>query len=162
MVSQIGTQRFQRGAMAASRHRSKRDFETPSRMLTALSGLAVLAFVAAAVFTPLRPPLHAGAELGALNYAGPTEGEYRLGPQDKIRVQVFEWRPARDEIFAWDALNAEYSIGVSGNLALPLVGQIPADGKTTGELAASISTLLQQRDRERRGGTECARSWGGG
>ncbi|MEO1281639.1 MAG: polysaccharide biosynthesis/export family protein, partial [Pseudomonadota bacterium] len=77
--------------------------------------------------------------------AGPTEDEYKLGPQDKVRIQVFEWRPARDEIFAWDALNAEYSIGVSGQLALPLIGQIPADGKTSGELAADISTLLQQR-----------------
>lgn len=110
-----------------------------------LSILGLVLLGAVIFFTPFRPPLHAGAEQGALNYAGPIEGDYKLGPRDKIRVQVFEWRPARDEIFAWEALNAEYSVDVSGRLALPLIGQIPADGKTTGELAATISMLLQQR-----------------
>lgn len=71
--------------------------------------------------------------------------DYRLGPRDKVRIQVFEWRPARDEIFAWEALNSEYSVGVSGRLALPLIGQVPAEGKTTQELAGTISELLQRR-----------------
>lgn len=71
--------------------------------------------------------------------------DYRLGPRDKVRIQVFEWRPARDEIFAWEALNSEYSVGVSGKLALPLIGQIAAEGKTTSELAQTISEMLQHR-----------------
>jgi len=92
-----------------------------------------------------RMPLQAGAEQGSLAYAGPSEGDYKLGPRDRIRIQVFEWRPASDEIYAWEALNAEYSVDVSGRLALPLVGQIPAEGMTTGELAATISASLQRR-----------------
>ncbi|TIP88939.1 MAG: hypothetical protein E5X63_04720, partial [Mesorhizobium sp.] len=34
--------------------------------------------------------------------------EYVLGPQDKLRVKVYEWRASRDTIFAWAALNDEY------------------------------------------------------
>ncbi|MCB1550057.1 MAG: polysaccharide biosynthesis/export family protein [Hyphomicrobiaceae bacterium] len=69
---------------------------------------------------------------------------YRLGPQDKVKVRVFEWRAAKDEIFAWDALNAEYLIGPNGRLALPLIGEIPAAGLTTAELSRRISTALQK------------------
>ncbi|MEO1206273.1 MAG: polysaccharide biosynthesis/export family protein [Pseudomonadota bacterium] len=150
MASHNNDHRFQRGAQSGSGRLKRRGlFSGPlasfPRIASIAGGALIVAFATVAVFTPLRPPLHASDEPGTLNYPGPTAAEYKLGTQDKIRIQVFEWRPARDEIFAWDALNAEYSIGVSGQLALPLIGQIPAGGKTTGELAADISTLLQQR-----------------
>ncbi len=90
-------------------------------------------------------PLRAEVGNSSVNYSGVPETEYKLGPRDKVRIQVFEWRPARDEIFAWEALNAEYTIDVSGRLALPLVGQVPAAGSSTGELAAVISRRLQER-----------------
>jgi len=70
---------------------------------------------------------------------------YNLGPQDKVRVMVFEWRPSRDEIFAWSALNAEYTVGPSGNLALPLIGDVPAAGATTEELSKRIGQRLRDR-----------------
>ena len=27
--------------------------------------------------------------------------DYRLSVRDRVRVQVFEWRPSRDEVFTW-------------------------------------------------------------
>lgn len=71
--------------------------------------------------------------------------KYKLGPLDKIRVKVFEWRPSRDEIFNWSPLNAEYMIGASGRVAFPLLGEISANGLTPAELAKSIGDRLQQR-----------------
>ena len=70
---------------------------------------------------------------------------YRLGAGDKISVKVLEWRPSIDQIYAWEALNVKYTIGPSGQLALPLVGEIPAAGLTTSELARQISDQLRQR-----------------
>lgn len=70
---------------------------------------------------------------------------YRLGIGDKVRVQVFEWRPARDELFTWTALNQIYSIDPVGALFLPLIGQVPAAGYTTSELATLISHRLAKR-----------------
>ncbi|WP_072376828.1 polysaccharide biosynthesis/export family protein [Hyphomicrobium sp. NDB2Meth4] len=81
---------------------------------------------------------------GSTNTTGAQE-PYNLGPQDKVRVMVFEWRPSRDEIFAWSALNAEYTVGPSGNLALPLIGDVPAAGVTTEELSKRIGQRLRDR-----------------
>ncbi len=70
---------------------------------------------------------------------------YRLGAQDVISVKVFEWRPSIDQIYAWEALNAKYTIGPAGQLALPLVGELPVTGLTTQELARQISNQLRER-----------------
>jgi protein involved in polysaccharide export with SLBB domain len=75
------------------------------------------------------------------------ESGYRLGPQDKISIKVFEWRPSIDQIYAWEALNAEYVIGSAGQLALPLIGETPVAGLTTSELAGLISERLRDRMR---------------
>jgi protein involved in polysaccharide export with SLBB domain len=74
-----------------------------------------------------------------------TSAAYKLGTLDKIRLKVFEWRAATDEIFPWDALNEEYVVGPSGQIGLPLVGEIPAAGLTTLELAKSVTDKIQQK-----------------
>lgn len=74
-----------------------------------------------------------------------TSAAYRLGTLDKIRLKVFEWRPATDEVFPWDALNDEYVVGPSGQIGLPLVGEIPAAGLTTLELAKIVTDKIQQK-----------------
>src|SRR5690606_10456287 len=43
--------------------------------------------------------------------------EYRLGPQDKVRVKVYEWRASRDEIYEWKALNDVFIVGARGKLS---------------------------------------------
>lgn len=61
------------------------------------------------------------------------EISYRLGAQDKLRIYVNEWPP----------LTGEFTIGADGKLALPLIGEIPAAGLLTAELASRISERLK-------------------
>ena len=71
--------------------------------------------------------------------------EYRLGPQDKISIKVYEWRPARDEVYEWSAFKAEHIVDAAGFLSLPLMGQVAVKGMTTTELARDIGDRLQRR-----------------
>lgn len=71
--------------------------------------------------------------------------EYRLGPQDKVRVKVYEWRPSRDEVFEWSAFKAEYVVSGSGSLSLPLLGDVPVQGKTTSEIQTDLGERLKER-----------------
>ncbi len=59
-------------------------------------------------------------------------GEYRLGLQDKVRIEVYEY----------PAVDGEYEVGAAGTVALPLVGEVAADGATPGELAERINARL--------------------
>jgi len=68
---------------------------------------------------------------------------YKLGPQDRVRVKVFEWRASRDEVYEWKALNDEFVVGANGMLSLPLAGEIPAAGIETSELARTIAERLR-------------------
>lgn len=112
------------------------------RILRSAVAVAVAAFT---VFLPPNVGISGAEESGGAGPANLVAGEYRLGTLDRVRLKVFEWRPARDEIFEWSALNAEYTIGASGKLAAPLVGEIPAVGRTTGELAAALAERLMER-----------------
>jgi polysaccharide export outer membrane protein/exopolysaccharide production protein ExoF len=76
--------------------------------------------------------------------AGPAgAADYLLGPQDKVRVKAYEWRASRDEIFEWDGLNDEFTVGASGTLSLPFAGEVGAAGITPGELAGRIADRLR-------------------
>ncbi|WEX90801.1 polysaccharide biosynthesis/export family protein [Sinorhizobium garamanticum] len=70
--------------------------------------------------------------------------EYRLGAMDKLRVRVAEWQTAQGAVRDWSAVSGEYTIGASGNLSLPFVGDLPASGKTTTEVAAEIGIQMQK------------------
>lgn len=70
--------------------------------------------------------------------------EYLLGPQDKVRLKVYEWRASRDVIFEWTALNDTFTVGADGTLFLPFVGQIRAEGTAPGDLARAIGDRLMQ------------------
>ncbi|MER9171729.1 polysaccharide biosynthesis/export family protein [Mesorhizobium australicum] len=71
--------------------------------------------------------------------------EYLLGPQDKVRLKVYEWRASRDVIFEWTALNDDFVVGADGTLFLPFVGQIRAQGTSPGDLARAIGDGLMQQ-----------------
>jgi protein involved in polysaccharide export with SLBB domain len=71
--------------------------------------------------------------------------DYRLNVRDRVRIQVFEWRPSMDEVYTWTALNQIYTIDPAGNISLPLVGSISAVGYTTSELELMISRQLAKR-----------------
>jgi len=69
--------------------------------------------------------------------------EYRLGVMDKLRIRVAEWQTAEGAIRDWSAVSGDYSIGADGALSLPFVGTLPADGRTTAELAEEIGRKMQ-------------------
>jgi polysaccharide export outer membrane protein len=59
---------------------------------------------------------------------------YRLGPNDEIAVQVLE-----DQ-----SLDGPRRVSSSGTVVLPLVGEIPVQGKTANEVAALIEATLER------------------
>ncbi len=78
--------------------------------------------------------------------AGAVEArDYVLGPLDKIRLRVLEYRASRDEIYEWTALASEYTLGPSGRIAVPLLGEIDAAGHSTASLALDIAERLKRR-----------------
>ncbi len=71
------------------------------------------------------------------------EGAYRLGVMDKLRIRVAEWQPADGSVRTWDAVSGDYTVGPSGALSLPFIGDLDAAGKTTGEVSKAIGERLQ-------------------
>lgn len=58
--------------------------------------------------------------------------DYRLGVQDRLHVAVHDY----------PALDGDYAVGAAGTVALPLLGEVAAEGVTPGELAARIDAGL--------------------
>ena len=61
---------------------------------------------------------------------------YRLGPNDQIRIITF----------GEDALSEIFRVNDGGNVALPLLGSVRAQGLTTDELGSHIAGLLKSRN----------------
>ncbi|MGE0055519.1 MAG: polysaccharide biosynthesis/export family protein [Hyphomicrobium sp.] len=87
---------------------------------------------------------HVSAQGVAENVAGNSEEEYLLGPMDKVRLKVFAWRPSRDEVFEWKALNDVYTVGQSGKISLPLIGDISAAGGNVRDLSTAVGQRMKQ------------------
>ena len=112
----------------------------------AASGLFIATFAAVLLSPAVKAPRAGGAigQQAATGAAGQDSGDaYRLSPMDVVRIQVFEWRPSKDEVFEWKALNRQYKIGPTGLVTLPFVGSISVVGKTPSELAAQIADRLR-------------------
>lgn len=59
---------------------------------------------------------------------------YKLGVGDKIRVIVYNEQ----------SVSGEFQVNDGGKIAMPLIGEVPALGRTTTELATAIQTGLAQ------------------
>jgi polysaccharide biosynthesis/export protein len=95
------------------------------RTLFCLVALAVtLAGCSAAAVTP--EPSYLGASRGSF-------GPYVLGPGDRLRIKSYG-----DE-----DVSGEYEIGSSGNISIPLVGEIRAAGTTTTRLEETIASRMK-------------------
>lgn len=91
----------------------------------------------------LKRSLLSMAMLTMLAVTGAAE-DYLLGPMDKLHVRVVEWQSAEAAAREWPSVSGEFTVGPSGKLSLPLIGEIPAAGRTTSEVAAAIGDELQQ------------------
>ncbi|WP_018237210.1 polysaccharide biosynthesis/export family protein [Ensifer sp. BR816] len=70
--------------------------------------------------------------------------DYRLGVMDKLRIRVAEWQTAEGAFRDWSAVSGEYTVGASGSVSLPFVGDLPASGRTTTEVAEEIGIKIQK------------------
>lgn len=70
---------------------------------------------------------------------------YVLGVQDTLKIRVFEWRPTTGTAFEWVPLTGEFVISPGGNLSLPIIGAVPAAGKTLEQVADAIGEKLQSQ-----------------
>jgi exopolysaccharide production protein ExoF len=69
--------------------------------------------------------------------------DYRLDVLDKLRIRVVEWQTAEGTVRDWAAVSGDYSVGASGQISLPLIGDLPVSGKTTAEVSADIGKRMQ-------------------
>lgn len=70
--------------------------------------------------------------------------DYLLGPMDKVRVRVAEWQTADAAVREWPSISGDFTVGPSGSISMPFIGDLPAAGKTTGQVATTIGDQLQQ------------------
>jgi len=94
-----------------------------------LAAIIMLVFVAACAGTP-GGPIEAGPAAAA-PVAGEPEAlasEYRLATGDEVRVDVF----------GEAALSGEFVIGAGGAVSMPLIGEVPAAGKTISEFRSDL------------------------
>lgn len=71
--------------------------------------------------------------------------DYKLGTQDKLTIRVVEWQTVEGAFRDWSSVSGDYTVGPSGKLSLPFVGETPATGKTTAEIAETIGKTLQDK-----------------
>lgn len=91
--------------------------------------LLALLLVLPLLLPPAAPPAHAQGSAARTEVAG----DYRLGAKDRLQVEVFEV----------PELDAEVRVAEDGTISLPVLGQVPAQGRTRAELAAEIERLLE-------------------
>jgi polysaccharide biosynthesis/export protein len=95
------------------------------------TGAGVTAFAATS-----PPPIHsaAAAEAARKLTAGATPGNsaYRIGPLDLLDVSVFKVPD----------LSKTVQVGDDGQISYPLIGEVPAAGKTTHELERELAKRL--------------------
>lgn len=80
----------------------------------------------------------------ATSFANAHAEDYRLDVMDKLRVRVAEWRTAEGAVRDWATVSGEYTVGASGAVSLPFLGELEATGKTTAEVADEIGNRMQQ------------------
>jgi exopolysaccharide production protein ExoF len=68
---------------------------------------------------------------------------YKLGVSDKLSVRVVQWQSAGATFEDWTAVTGEYLVGPEGSVSFPFVGEVPAAGKTTAQLAKDLGAGLR-------------------
>lgn len=89
--------------------------------IIALCGLPALA-------ADLPPP-------DAVTQARAAGGDYRIGPQDMLDIDVSQL----------PEMSKAFEVDTGGNLLLPLIGQVRASGRTPAELSDEIATALKKK-----------------
>jgi len=75
-----------------------------------------------------------GSNLPALESAKTDDANYRLGPGDKVHMQVL----------GVEDLTGDYTVGDIGTVSSPLIGEVKAAGRTRAQLEREIEQKLAQ------------------
>jgi protein involved in polysaccharide export with SLBB domain len=89
-------------------------------------GLALMGLAACINRAPTKMSQPAGATVTT------DESSYQIGAGDRVRVTVFRHAD----------LTGEYALDGAGNIAMPLIGEVKANGLTTRQLEARIAGQL--------------------
>ncbi|MHB0950899.1 MAG: polysaccharide biosynthesis/export family protein [Allorhizobium sp.] len=79
----------------------------------------------------------------AAPFASARAEDYRLDVMDKLRIRVAEWRTAEGAVRDWSTVSGDYTVGASGTVSLPFLGELLASGKTTAEVAEEVGKKMQ-------------------
>ncbi len=109
------------------------EFRPSKRLVRVNTSLRCAAFVALSLCA-------ASVSAAADNLPG-----YHLGVMDKLHVRVAEWQTAEGTIRDWSVISGDYTVGPSGSISIPFIGEMPATGKTTDEIAEAIGIGLQKQ-----------------
>jgi exopolysaccharide production protein ExoF len=69
--------------------------------------------------------------------------DYVIGVADKVSIRVAEWQTTEGTIRDWSSLTGVYTVGPSGALSLPFLGEMPAAGRATSAIAEDIGSGLE-------------------
>jgi len=107
--------------------------KTLFRLITPVALAALLATTVSAQ-DPKPAPVTPLGNGGSTASADAANSDYRLVPGDKLRIEVYK-----------DAqLSQSLQVRPDGKVTLPLVGDIPAAGRTSNELRDAISSSLKE------------------
>jgi polysaccharide biosynthesis/export protein len=98
-----------------------------------MAALAALAAASAAPVGAIAAPAPTPAALPAPAQAD--EGDYRIGTNDLLEIEVFEVQD----------LNREVKVDGEGRIRLPLVGEVQAQGKTPTQLSEDLKVALEAK-----------------
>jgi polysaccharide export outer membrane protein len=116
---------------------TKRTF--PTSLCAAAAVLLVLALMGCEGIglsdEPMRWDPKTSAHIEGMNENGEESAGFHLGPGDKVRVTVF----------GADRLSGVFDVELSGSLAMPLIGIIPADRKTLDQVKDAIVFQLKEQ-----------------
>jgi polysaccharide export outer membrane protein len=96
---------------------------------------AVAALVLSGVGAGAKAQALAAAALRAEAPASPVTGDYKIGPEDTLEIDVFQLSD----------LNRTAQVDSSGRILLPLIGQVQAAGKTSEQLSHDIADQLGEK-----------------
>ncbi|TXI00009.1 MAG: sugar ABC transporter substrate-binding protein [Rhizobium sp.] len=109
------------------------EFRPSKRLVRVNTSLRRVAFVALGLCA-------ASVSAAADNLPG-----YHLGVMDKLHVRVAEWQTAEGTVRDWSVISGDYTVGPSGSISVPFIGDMPAIGKTTDQIADAIGLGLQKQ-----------------
>ena len=99
------------------------------------AALALLLLAAAPVAAQDAPPAAKPAQAAVQTLADPANGEYQIGTDDTLEISVFQV----------PELSRTVQVDRNGEFILPILGRVPAAGKTADELTAFLTQKLQGR-----------------